>query len=433
MEYLKRSLTEELEKWLTRREIIAIKGPRQSGKTTMLKILKEHLITKAKIDADNVIYITFEDRDLLEAFARDPKNYINAYLLKAPQKRFYFLIDEFQYLKDGGQKLKLLYDTYENAKFIITGSSSLEITEHTAKYLVGRVFSFYLYQFSFKEYLQAQAPQHIQNAYEDISGKIDGFLYEGKNFSVKEDLFAKDFLRYFEDYVIFGGYPESVKSKDIETKKMVLKNIYDTYITKDIVGLLRIKDISGFRVVVSMLANQIGNLLNMCTLAADSGSYFRQLKQYLSILEETYITRYLRPYFKNKTTELKKNPKPYFVDTGLRNWTINNFNRLEIRPDAGALIENVILSGFYQKGSEEMRYWRTLGQAEVDFVLKQADELLALEVKYSSMKSPEINRSLRNFIEIYAPPKVLVVNKGLCDNIKYKKTDIAFVPAWYVV
>lgn len=138
MEFFHRNLIDELEKWLDRKEILAIKGPRQSGKTTLLNIIKDYLINTNKAKAEHIIYITFEDRDNLDSFSRDPKGYINSYIADNKNERFYFLIDEFHYLKDGGQKLKLLYDLYENLKFIITGSSSLELTGSTAKYLVGR-------------------------------------------------------------------------------------------------------------------------------------------------------------------------------------------------------------------------------------------------------------------------------------------------------
>jgi hypothetical protein len=432
LEYLSRNLTRQLQKWLDRPEIIAIKGPRQAGKTTVLKILKEYLISQRKVSPQHIIYITFEDRDILEAFSKDPKVYVSSYLTKDLDKKIYFLIDEFQYLQDGGQKLKLLYDTYENIKFIITGSSSLEITEHTAKYLVGRVFSFYLYQFSFSEYLQIK-PQNLQNVYLETSKKINDFLNKGKMLKLKEDIFAKDFSRYFEDFIIFGGYPEVIKTQDIQTKGIILKNIYDTYITKDIVGLLRIKDLSGFRTVVRLLANQTGNLLNLHTLASDSGSYFRQLKQYISILEETFIIRNLKPYFKNRTTELKKNPKVYFIDTGLRNWIVNNFNKFEIRPDTGSLIENAVFCYLYQRKEEEIRYWRTLGQAEVDFILRQNNEIIPIEVKYSSMKSPEISRSLKSFISAYKPPRAITLTKGFWGRAKIADTDVAFIPVWYAI
>lgn len=431
MNYLNRDLTQELEKWLGRREILAIKGPRQGGKTTILKILKEYLEKKG-IPPDNIVYLTLEDRDIRDAFSQDPKEYIRSYLLKMRGETIYFLIDEFQYLKNGGQKIKLLYDTFEGVKFIITGSSSLEISEHTAKYLVGRVFSFNLYQFNFSEFL-ATKPQNLQNVYHESHARIIDFIENGQDMTVKEDIWAGDFTHFFEEFVIFGGYPEVIKTEDIETKRIILKNIYDTYITKDIIELLKIKDISTFRTLVNLLGNQIGNLLNYNSIASDSGAYFRQLKQYMSILEETFIIRLIKPYFRNKATELKKNPKVYCVDTGLRNYTINNFNRLDIRADTGALVENVVLFSFFLREGWNIKYWRTVGQAEVDFVIEVADELVPIEVKYSRLKNTEINRSLKNFILAYNPKRALVFTKGFWGKAKVEKTQVVFVPIWYAI
>lgn len=113
----------------------------------------------------------------------------------------------------------------------------------------------------------------------------------------------------------------------------------------------------------------------------------------------------LKPYFSNITTELKKNPKVYFVDTGLRNYIINNFNEPGLRPDGGKLVENVVLSELYQKNNNLIKYWRTAGRAEVDFVLDNKDAIIPIEVKYSRLKLPEVSRSFRNFINQYNPPR----------------------------
>ncbi len=434
MDYLGRDIIAELEKWLERREIIAIKGPRQAGKTTILKMLKEYLIEHKKVPAANIIYMNLEDRDILDIFSKDPKEYVRSYLLTGAKEKVYFLIDEFQYLKDGGQKIKLLYDTFEGVKFIITGSSSLEISQHTAKYLVGRMFGFHLYQFSFSEFL-ALKPRNLQNIYHEAHSLIISFIEKAHKIKItmREDIWQREFSRYFEEFIIWGGYPEVIKTQDLEAKRIILKNIYDTYVTKDIVELLRVKDISGFRTVVTLLANQVGNLLNYNTIASDSGSYFRQLKQYMSMLEETFIIRLIRPYFGNKSTELKKNPKVYYVDTGLRNYVINNFNRLDMRADTGALAENVVLFSLFQKEEWDIRYWRTLGQAEVDFVLKLNDELVPVEVKYSLFKYAEISRSLKNFILAYKPKRALVLTKGFWGETKVEGTKVIFVPVWYAI
>ncbi len=430
MKYLHRDLLDELEKWLDRKEILAIKGPRQSGKTTLLNIIKEYLVDIEKINPESIVYVTFEDRDILDAFSRDPKEYIKSYINSSKDKRLYFLIDEFQYLKEGGQKLKLLYDIYENVKFIITGSSSLELTSSTARYLVGRIFSFHLYEFSLSEFLQTKE-KNLYNAYKENSQLCKNFLEKGKDFDIKEDIFEKDFAKYFEEYVRFGGYPEVIKTPDIETKQIILKNIYNTYVTRDIIELLRIENISNFRTVVTLLANNIGDLLNYNSLAADSKSYFKQIKHYLSILEETFIIRILRPYFSNIITELKKNPKIYFVDTGLRNYIINNFNELGLRRDAGKLVENVVLSQIYREENTSIKYWRTTARAEVDFILDDKRNIMPIEVKYSRLNRVEISRSFKNFVTEYKPKRALILTKGFWGRVKIDRTQIGFIPAWY--
>ena len=432
MKFYSRNLMNEIKKWLDRREIIAIKGPRQSGKTILLNMIKNFLINQKKINPENIIYITFEDRDILDSFSRDPKQYIKGYMTDLDKKRYYFLMDEFQYVNDGGQKLKLLYDLFENIKFIITGSSSLELTSNTAKYLVGRMFSFYLYQFNLDEFFLTKE-KNIYNIYRQNSEIFRDFIINGKDFNKKEDIFEKDFSRYFEEFILYGSYPEVLKTENIETKRIIIKSIYDTYITRDIIELLKIGDISGFRTFISLLANNIGGLINYNNLATDSQSYFQQIKHYLSILEETFVIRILRPYFSNKVTELKKNPKVYFVDSGLRNHTINNFNEINLRSDKGQLVENAILSELWQMSiKQDIKFWRTISKAEVDFILETEKGLVPIEVKYSKLKSPKISRSFRNFINEYSPSRALILTKAYWDKIRIGRTIVGFIPVWYI-
>lgn len=422
----------DIKKWLDRGEILAIKGPRQSGKTTLLYIIRDYLIHTKRVKEENIIYITLEDRDTLDAFSSDPKEFVKSYISRNMNERWYFLIDEFHYLPEGGQKLKLLYDIFENVKFIITGSSSLELTGGTSRYLVGRLFSFHLFQFSFGEFLQTKE-RHIYNTYLENSKIIQRFLTEGEGLVEKREIFEKEFARYFEEYARFGGYPEVVKANDIETRQMILKNIYDTYITRDIVDLLRIEDVSTFRTTVTLLASGAGGLINYNTLVLDAGSYFRQIKHYLSVLEETFVIRILRPYYSNIASELKKNPRVYFVDTGLRNYIIKNFNELRLRDDAGRLIENVVLSQLCQHIEGELiKFWRTTGGAEVDFVIQLGEEVVPVEVKYSKLKAPEISRGFRNFINRYKPRRAVILTRGLWARAEINNTEIGFFPVWYI-
>ena len=433
MKYLNRTLIYEIEKWMDRKEIIAIKGPRQAGKTTLLKMLRDYLTKEKKVEDKKIIYITFEDRDILDKFFRDPKEFVKSFISGSENEHFYFLIDEFQYLEEGGQKLKFLYDIFENIKFVITGSSSLELTQHTAKFLVGRIFFFELYQFSFEEFLMTK-PDNIFNVYKEKSKLIKEFLYNGRDFEIKEDIFEKELNKYFEEYVIFGGYPEVIKAGNTETKSMILKNIYGTYIAKDIVELLRLGNISNFRTVVALLANGIGGVINYNNLLSDSKSYFKQIKQYISVLEETFIIRRIPPFFTNKTTELKKNPKIYFIDTGLRNYIINNFNELNLRADGGGLVENAVFSQLSKNPAQFLKYWRTTGKAEVDFILPLSNnKTLPIEVKYSFLRTPKITRGFRNFLSEYKPERAAVLTRGFWSRMELGKTHVRFIPVWYAV
>ncbi len=431
-QFFHRELLDKLKKWIDRREIYAIKGPRQSGKTTLLKMLENYLIKERNVNPENIIFLTLEDREILDKFSRNPKEYVRSFIMGKENERFYFLIDELQYLPEGGQKLKLLYDLFENIKFVVTGSSSLELTGKTSKFLVGRMFSFYLYPLNFGEFIKVSS-RELNNVYQEKSKWVRDFVTEGKNFAApKEDIFLGDFERCFEEYVLFGGYPEVVKAEDMETKRIILKNIYETYITRDIIELLRITDITRFRILLAILANQIGSLVNYNSLATDIQSYFNQVKHYLSILEETFIINLLKPFFTSKTTELRKSPKLYFMDMGLRNYIIDSFNELTFRPDKGKIVENAVLIQLKVNEQTPLRYWRTLAKAEVDFIIESRNNLIPIEVKYSPFKQPKISRGFRNFLLAYQPQRALVLTKGFWGELKVSSCLIKFVPVWYL-
>lgn len=150
---IQRDLIQNIKPFIKRNEFISIIGPRQSGKTTLLEMLKGYLVDQLKVNEEFIRSITFEDRRLLMEFETDPVSFIKSFIPSGISKRFYLMVDEFQYAQDGGQKLKLIYDTVKNLKIIITGSSSLDIRAMVGKFMVGRILNFYLYPFNFREYL----------------------------------------------------------------------------------------------------------------------------------------------------------------------------------------------------------------------------------------------------------------------------------------
>jgi hypothetical protein len=420
-----RDILTSLKRWIDRKEAYAIKGPRQSGKTTILKLLQDALSSK------RVVFLNFEDPDVLEAFEAKPKEYIGSYITTS--EKHYFLMDEYHYVKDCGKNLKLLYDTFENAKFIVTGSSSLELSGAMAKFLVGRVFFFELFPFSFHEFLTAKNAR-LAGVYREKNKQIRDFLFNGATPATETgDIFQGEFTPLLHEFITFGGYPAVITAEDPETKKAILKNIYDTYISRDIIEFLRISNPSKYRCIVRALAALTGKILNYNELCNTCQSYYKETKQTISMLEETYIIRLIPPFHTNPVTELKKNPKVYFHDLGLRNHVLSNFNPIENRTDAGALIENHVLLCLRNIFPDKnLNYWRTTAKAEVDFVIQLDDEPTPVEAKYQTFQKPRISRSLRSFIKTYKPQKAMVITKNYWNQEKIEKTTVIFVPAHYV-
>lgn len=425
-QFYQRQLMGKLKQWVDRDEIFAIKGPRQSGKTTLLKIFKNWLIEEKSVKKDHIVFMTFEDLDNREDFENSPKEFIKSYIVD--EDRHYFLLDEFHYIEEGGKKLKLLYDTLENVKFLITGSSSLELKSETSKHLVGRLFSFHLYPFSFWEFLNAKS-KRLRKIYEKKNQEVMEFIEEGKSFE-SEELISKNKLeKELSSYLRFGSYPEVIKARERETKEMIIKNLFNTYITRDIIELLEIHESSKIKKLVTALSSQLGGMTNYNDLSSTCETYYKKIKRFMNILEETYVLEVIRPYHKNVKTELKKNPKVYFVDPGLRNYAIDNFSELEKREDRGELVENFVLNQLKRKELGELHYWRTQGKAEVDFILSKGENLIPIEVKYREMRDLKIHSGLKSFISSYNPERALVVTKNLQGSLDYKGTDVKFVPA----
>ncbi len=427
MKYLYRTLFDEVIKWVGRREILAIKGPRQSGKTTLLEMLVEWLEDVKHIAKKDIVYLSFENREVLDNFSSDPLEFVKSYLREGT--KCYFLIDEAQYCDDLGQKLKLVYDTYKSTKFIVTGSSSLELTSQTGKFLVGRMLEFELMPMSFYEFLMAR-DERLAGIFYGSSLKIRKLIEGSGDFKHKRsDIFIKELLRLLDEFIVFGGYPEVVKAKSVEEKATVLRGIVNTYIEKDIVSYLHITDTIKFRQFVVSLAASNGAMINFSELSGQIGSYFKETERLFNILQQTYVINAIRPYHKSLRTELRKNPKVYFVDTGLRNYLVDNLGDLNKRPDAGQLAENFVLNeiGAYSK----INFWRTTAKTEIDFIAAKR-EPKPIEVKFSHFVKEQLTKSMYGFVGEYKPRYGMIVTKDLWGEKAIGKTKIKFVPICYI-
>lgn len=408
--YIRRKLEDKIYKFLNSPEIIAVLGARQCGKTTLLKRIYENL--------EEAIFITFEDKTALNMFENNLKDFAEVYV----KGRKYLFIDEFQYAKRGGEKLKYIFDTHK-IKIFISGSSSVDLTVNTIKYLVGRIFVFHLYPFDFEEFLS------VKNvAYQKKQAELNLKFKALENIEIGQELHS-DFLRHYEEYVIFGGYPRVVLANDQDEKKEILKNIYNTYFLREVRDILGLIDDYKLGKLIKALALQIGNLVEYKEIGRLSEYPYPTMKKYLNFLEKTFVCSLIRPYYRNKRTEIVKNPKVYFFDSGLRNAVVEDFRKLSDRGDAGFLLEN----GLFQqlvKDNHTVNYWRDKRKHEIDFIFKAENQKeIALEVK--SFLDRIATDSTASFQKYYPEIKLIFAFQDMnADLQKNKKND--FYPIYVI-
>lgn len=363
--YVEREIKERFTKVLKAYSLVAFVGARQSGKTTFLKEHAKPLKSS---------YVLFDDPDARALFEEDIKKFEKQYV----EGYDVALLDEVQYCKDAGGKLKYLADTIaKNKKIWITSSSEAILEKQILSYLVGRISILKLYPFSLAEFLLA-------NRQKGLTGTI--------------------LHRSIWEHATYGGYPKVVTTSDIETKKIILKDLYDTMILKDVAQTFSIDDIRSLQEFSRYLAINAGGLVSYEKMCKELNLSFQTIKKYLDAMEKSYVIVRVQPFCTNKAKEITKQPKLYFVDTGLRNAIAKSFS---IEPD-GALFENYVFSEIL-KLDITPKYWRTKQKAEVDFIVEAGNEILPVEVKLNA-KPGKIERSLRSFIEAYKPKRAIVVS-----------------------
>lgn len=348
----------EIKPYIDTRDIIVIHGARQTGKTTLLKILMKDL------PPEDTTFFDLEDNEFLELCDEGPKH-VAAYLrqkgLLKNQERFFLIIDEIQYLSNPSSFLKLIYDHYPYLKLIVSGSSSFDIKKKFKDSLTGRTVNFELYPLDFTEFL----------------------VFKNKTFNLDEHITSKilvdELKRLYREYVLYGGYPKIVLTESIEMKKKYLRQIIDTYIKKDIRDLANIRDTAKFNKLLRVLASQSGQMLNITELANTAQLAKQTIEEYLFILENTYVIKLLPPFYKNLRSELFKTPKIFFYDTGLLNMLWLRTLPGEI---TGNTFETAVFSEFAKNfDPEDIHYWRTQDKKEIDFVITWKDKIIPVEVK----------------------------------------------------
>lgn len=413
MRTIKRKLFEELKNHLENKEISLIVGPRQVGKTTLMQSLKKHLELLEK----KTVFLNLDYEEDKKFFITQ-ENLIKKIELELGKKPGFVFIDEIQRKENAGLFLKGLYDLNLPYKFIVSGSGSLELKENIHESLTGRKRIFELNPVAFDEF---------------VNFKTD-YKYDGKLF----DFFVleKDrTLNFLGEYLNFGGYPRIILENEFMEKNKLISEIFRSYIEKDIAYLLKVERTDAFSVLIKILASQTGKIVNYSKIAKQVGISTATLKNYLWYAEKTFVVKTISPYFTNSLKEITKSPSIYFYDLGLRNFSLGLFGNINNPNELGFVFQNFISNILQEKikwSGKNLHFWRTLDKAEVDFVINAGKEALPVEIKYSSLAKPRIEKSLRSFIQKYNPREAWVINLDLKKEIKIKNTTVKFLPFYFL-
>jgi len=408
---IKRYILNEIKKHLQKKEITFIVGPRQVGKTTLMISLKNE-IEKA---GEKTIFLNLDIEYDKEYFVSQAK-LINKIELEIGKSKGFVFIDEIQRKDDAGLFLKGIYDMNPPYKFIVSGSGSVELKEKIHESLAGRKRIFELNPISFVEFVDFKTDYKYSK---DLSA-----------FFQVEKLKLQDLL---EEYLNFGGYPQIILESELKEKRMLINEIYRSYIERDISYLLKLRKTEAFSNLIKLMAKQIGNLVNYNELSSTLAISVKTIKDFLWYLEKTFIIRKISPFFKNIRKEITKSPIYYFNDLGLRNFVAGTFGSLY---DSGFIFQNFIYNILREKirdTSSKIFFWRTKDKAEIDFVVSTGPFIIPFEVKFKRMTSPEIPRALRSFIQRYKPPQAYIINLTLDEVIYLDKTPISYIPFYKIL
>lgn len=367
---INRSILIKIQKQLTGEpKIIIIYGPRQSGKTTLIGQLLKGIEPPCLIfNGDDIrTHELFGVADLDQ-------------LKRVVGTNKLIVIDEAQRINNIGLVLKLLFDSLK-IHIIASGSSSFDLANKINEPLTGRSVTFTLYPLSIQE-----VPKNIL---ETIPAKIEEFLR-------------------------FGLYPKVITLASETEKELYLNELINNYLYKDILIFETIRKPKKIIDLLSLLALQIGNEVSIQELAQNLSLSKIIVEKYLDLLEKMFVIINIRGFSRNLRKEISKTSKYYFVDLGLRNALIRNFNRLNLRNDSGAMFENLCvvekLKCLVNKGEfANLYFWRTYDQKEIDLIEEKGGHLTAFEFKLTSKKTG-LTSAGKEFTAVYKNSTFKIIN-----------------------
>lgn len=345
--YIPRKALKHLETLEQVGKVIVIYGARRVGKTTILKKYLE--------DKQNYLFVTGEDIFVHEFLSSNSieklKNFIG--------NKTRLVIDEAQSIPSIGKNLKLIVDHIPDISVIITGSSTLDLSESVGEPLTGRKHVITMFPIAQMELSE------IENHAESKAR--------------------------LEQRLLFGSYPEVIGLNEDRARKESLHELVSSYLFKDIFALEGIKKTKKLVDLLILLAFQIGKEVSHNELATNLSISKTTVEKYLDLLEKTFVLVNIRGFSRNLRSEVTKSSRYYFCDNGIRNALINNFNSLNLRNDIGDLWENYLVMERIKKQHclrqwSNNYFWRTYDQKEIDFVEEFNGKLFGYEFKWNKTK-----------------------------------------------
>lgn len=382
---IKRFILENLKNEIKQPEVTILLGPRQVGKTTILKELQKY----AKKSGYTTNFFDLEQPQVLAEFNRSNQEIIN----KIRESGQIIFIDEFQYIQNASKIFKAIFDSNVKTKIICTGSSSLEIHKHLRESLAGRKFIFHIYPLEYSE---------IKTSH-------------------------KTYL--LEEYLKYGGMPGLTHTDSQERKQQMLSELLSSYILKDIKSLIKEENIRAFNHLLYLLAERQGSTISVSSLSNQIRLSSKAINRYLDILEETYVNFRVYSYSTNLGNELKKSCKTYLYDIGIRNTLLKDFSDISKRPDKGILAESYVFLKLRANlaPNMEIKFWRTKDGDEIDFILLKNRKPIPIEVK-SNLTNLRIPKGLNRFLLRYKNIKTAyVINQSLKGNITHNSCKVIFI------
>ncbi|MDP8263466.1 MAG: ATP-binding protein [Candidatus Ancaeobacter aquaticus] len=382
---IKRLILNTLHNEITQPEIDILLGPRQVGKTTILKQLQKH----AQKSGYKTSFFDLEQPQVLAEFNKSNKDIITM-ICNSGEMVF---IDEFQYIQNASKIFKAIFDSNIKTKIFCSGSSSLEIHKHLKESLAGRRFLYRIYPLQYSE-----LKTHYKN-------------------------YPLDY------YMRYGGMPGLTHTDFEDRKQQMLSELLSSYILKDIKSLIKEENIRAFNHLLYLLAENQGSTISIHSLSNQVRLSSKAINRYLDILEETYVNFRLYSYSNNLGNELRKSCKTFLYDLGIRNALLKDFSSVSERTDKGVLYESFVFLKLHSMlaPNMELKFWRTKDGDEVDFILSIDRKPIPIEVK-SNITNLKIPKGLRRFLLRYKNTKTAyVINNNLKETVIENQCTIRFI------